>query len=66
VSEDQASILLTTWPCTSVRRKFAACVAVRQALVVEAEQMQDRRMQVVDVDGVQGGLKAELVVAPWT
>ena len=36
-------------------------VAVGQALVVEAHQSQQRRVQVVHVDGVIDGLEAELV-----
>ena len=39
----------------------AAAVAVGQLLVVEAHQVQDRRVQVVDVDLVLDGVPAELV-----
>ena len=38
-----------------------AVVAVRQPLVIDPEQVQDRRVQVVDVDGVDGGRVADLV-----
>lgn len=34
---------------------------VRQAKVIEAEQTQDCRVQVVDVDSIQGGAEAEFV-----
>jgi len=35
---------------------------VRESLMVEAEQVQDRRLQVVDVDGILGDVEAEVVV----
>ena len=38
-----------------------ALEAEREALVVEAELVQDRGVQVVDVDGVLDGAEAELV-----
>ena len=41
--------------------EVAAGVAVGELLVVEAEQVQDRGVQVVDVDRVLDGLEAELV-----
>ena len=41
--------------------EVAAGVAVGELLVVEAEQVQDRGVQVVDVDAVFDGLEAELV-----
>ena len=41
--------------------EVAAGVAVGELLVVEAEQVQDRRVQVVDVDLVLDRLEAELV-----
>ena len=44
--------------------EVAAAVAVRQLLVVEAQQVQDRRVQVVDVDPVLDRLEAELVGRP--
>ena len=51
--------------------EVAAGVAVGELLVVEAEQVQDRGVQVVDVDLVLDGLEAELVgravdVPPFT
>ena len=39
----------------------AALELVRQLLVVDAEQVQDRRLEVVDVDGVLGDVVAEVV-----
>ena len=41
--------------------EVAAGVAVGELLVVEAEQVQNRRVQVVNVDFVLDGSKAELV-----
>src|SRR5262249_16466207 len=41
--------------------EIAALEAVRQLLVVETEQVQDRRLQGVDVDGVFGGVEAQFV-----
>jgi len=41
--------------------KVAALEAIRQPLVVEAEQVQQRRVQVVDVDLVLCHVEAELV-----
>ena len=41
--------------------EVAAGVAVGELLVVEAQQVQDRGVQVVDVDLVLDGLEAELV-----
>ena len=38
-----------------------AVVVVREPFVVEAEQVQDRRVEVVDVDDLFDGLVAELV-----
>src|SRR6266516_2798617 len=43
--------------------KIAAGVAVREALVVEAEEVQNRGVQVVDVDLVLGGVIAVVVGA---
>ena len=54
-------IFLTTSPATSVSRKSPAVVAVRQLRVVEAEQVQDGGVQVVDADAIDGGLVADLV-----
>ena len=42
----------------------AAAVAVGQSLVIEAHQVQDRRVQVVDVDLVLHGVPAEFVGGP--
>ena len=36
----------------------AAVVGVGQPLVIDPEQVQDRRVQVVDVDGVDGGTRS--------
>ena len=44
--------------------EVAPGVAVRQLLVVEAQQVQDRRLQVVDVDLLLDRLEAELVGRP--
>ena len=41
--------------------KVAAGVAVGQPLVVEAQQMQNRRVQVVDTGGLVHGLEPEIV-----
>ena len=41
--------------------EVAAAVAVGQPLVVDAQQVQDRGVQVVDVDAVLDGVHAELV-----
>ena len=41
--------------------EVAAVVAVGQLRVVEAEQVQDRGVQVVDADAVDDGLVADLV-----
>src|SRR4051794_9471307 len=41
--------------------EVAAGVAVGEGLVVEAEQVEDRGVEVVDVDGVGHGLVAEVV-----
>ena len=50
-----------------VRQPFvAAIVAVRQFLVLETEQMQDRGMQVVDVNFVVFGPQPDGVGAPMT
>src|SRR5262245_40832225 len=43
------------------KTEVAAIEAVGQALVVEAEQVQDRRVQVVDADAIDHRLVAELV-----
>ncbi|MFM1945457.1 MAG: hypothetical protein RI897_4439 [Verrucomicrobiota bacterium] len=36
-------------------------VAEREAFVVEAEQVEDGGVEVMDVDGVDGGLEAEVI-----
>ena len=41
--------------------EVAAGVAEGEALVVEAEEVEDGRLQVVDVDGIHLGFEAELV-----
>src|SRR5947207_12717123 len=41
--------------------EVAAGVAVGEALVVEAQKVQDRRLDVVDVDSVLDGIEAQLV-----
>src|SRR5262249_32073305 len=43
------------------KAKVATSVTIRQFLVVEAEQVQDRRVQVVDVDLVAHGGEAKLI-----
>ena len=45
--------------------EVAALELVGQPLVVDAEQVQHRGVQVVDVDDVLDGVVAELVGAPW-
>ena len=57
----QARISFTTLPCTSVRPKVAAGVAIGELLVIEAQQVQHRGVQVVNVDLLLDGLKAEVV-----
>src|SRR6187401_3188153 len=44
--------------------EVAAAVAVGQALVVDAHEVQNRRVQVVDVDLVLDGVPAEVVGGP--
>ena len=44
----------TTLPATSVSAVVAAGVAVRQLRVVQAHQVQDRGVEVVDVDRLLG------------
>src|SRR5262245_25875509 len=41
--------------------EVAAGVAIGQARVVESHQMQDRRVQVVDMDPVFGGAEAKVI-----
>ena len=41
--------------------EVAARVAIGQSLMIEAEQVQDGRLQIVDVDLLLDRLKAELV-----
>ena len=56
-----ARMPFTTVPVDVGQAEVAAAVAVRQLLVVEAHQVQDRRVQVVDVDAVLDRVEAELV-----
>ena len=51
----------TTLPNTSVRRKSRPLIAEGEPLVVDAEEVEHRRVQVVDVDGVLDGVVAEVV-----
>ncbi len=51
-------------PLTSVRRKSRPWDLVGQSGVVEAEQVEDRRLDVVDVDRVFGDVEAEVVGRP--
>ena len=44
--------------------EVAAGVVEGELLVVEAEQVEDRRLEVVDVDGVLGDVEAEVVGRP--
>jgi hypothetical protein len=41
--------------------EIASCVAVPQPLVVEAEQVQDGGVEIVDVEGVFRGVHAEFI-----
>ena len=60
-------ISLTTLPGNIGQPKVAAGVAVGQACVVEAEQVQDRRVEVVDVDAARSSARMPCSsVAPWT
>ncbi len=45
--------------------EVAPLEAEGQPLVVEAELMQDRGVEIVDVDGALDDLVAEVVAAPW-
>ena len=51
----------TTSPATSVRRNRGRCSDRSASLVVDAEQVQDRRVQVVDADAIDRRLVADLV-----
>ena len=67
----QAMISCTTSPGNVGQAEVAAGVTVGEPLVVEAEQVQDRGVQVVHVDAVLDGAEAELVggavdVPPFT
>src|SRR5204863_6233 len=44
--------------------EIAAGVAEGQLLVVETQEMHDRRLQVVDVDGVLGDVETQLIGRP--
>ena len=46
--------------------EIAALEAVGQLRVVQAELVQDRRLQIVDVDLVLDDVVADLVGLPWT
>ena len=48
-------------PCDVGQAEVAALEAEGELQVVEAEQVQDRGLQVVDVDAVFDGVEAELV-----
>ena len=52
---------MTTLPLDVGQAEVAALELVRQLLVVDAEQVQHRRVQVVDVDRVLGHVVAEFV-----
>ena len=58
---DQTRMSRTTLPVHVGQAEVAALVAVGQPLVIEAEQVQDRRLQVVDVDRVLDDVEAEVV-----
>ena len=58
---DSANQLLDDLAVDVGQPEVAAGVAVGELLVVEAQQMEDRGVQVVDVDLVLDGLEAELV-----
>ena len=59
--DSYASIAFTTLPVHVGQAEVAALEAVGQPLVVDAEQVQHRGVQVVDVDDVLDGVVAELV-----
>ena len=56
----QARISFTTRPETSVRPIISAAVAIGQLLVIEAHQVQNRRVKIVNVDLVLNRVPAEL------
>ena len=56
-----ARMALTTLPDTSVRRKSRPWNGYVSRLVIDAQQVQHRGVQVVDVDDVLDGVVAELV-----
>ena len=58
-----ATISFTTFPFTSVSA-VAAAVAIGQLLVIQAEQVQDRRVQIVDVHLALHGFGAVVVGRP--
>ena len=54
-------MLLDDLPMHVGQPEVAAGVVEGELLVVEAEQVQDRRLEVVDVDGVLGDVEAQVV-----
>jgi len=58
---DHPTSFCTTCPCTSVSRKSRPWKRKGELGVVEAEQVEQGGVQVVDVDLVLGGVEAELV-----
>ena len=46
--------------------EVAAAVAVGEALVIEAEEVEHGGLQIVDVDAVLDGFETNSSVAPWT
>ena len=56
-----ASIFVTTSPCTSVSRKSRPWKRNVSRRVIQAQQMQDRRLQIVDVNAILDGGETELV-----
>ena len=51
----------TTDPPTPVKLKIAALIMVYQLAVVQAQQVENVCLEVVDVDGLVDGVKADLV-----
>ena len=43
--------------------EVAACVTIGETLMIEAEQMQDRRVQIVDMHAIRLGFKPKLIGA---
>ena len=50
-----------TFPCTSVSRKSRPAVAIRQLLVIDTEEIENRRVQIVHVHRVLHRFEAEIV-----